>query len=79
MAERNMLAIDLGASSGRGIIGAYDGKTLRLDRLPEGETKTYAERVSRDYGIYKILWRPDVSSGRASDRNNGIAVRICAG
>lgn len=30
MAERNMLAIDLGASSGRGIVGSFDGKRLTL-------------------------------------------------
>ena len=30
MAERNMLAIDLGASSGRGIVGAFDGEKLTL-------------------------------------------------
>ena len=30
MAEIKMLAIDLGASSGRGIIGAFDGNKLTL-------------------------------------------------
>lgn len=30
MAERNMLAIDLGASSGRGIVGSFNGRTLTL-------------------------------------------------
>lgn len=30
MAERKMLAIDLGASSGRGIVGAFDGERLTL-------------------------------------------------
>lgn len=30
MAERKMLAIDLGASSGRGIVGAFDGERLSL-------------------------------------------------
>ncbi len=30
MAERKMLAIDLGASSGRGIVGGFDGKKLTL-------------------------------------------------
>jgi len=33
MANRKMLAIDLGASSGRGIIGAYDGKKITLDEI----------------------------------------------
>ncbi len=31
MAELKMLAIDLGASSGRGIVGRYDGKKLTLE------------------------------------------------
>ena len=30
MAELKMLAIDLGASSGRGIVGAFDGQKLSL-------------------------------------------------
>ena len=30
MAKLKMLAIDLGASSGRGIVGAFDGKKLTL-------------------------------------------------
>ena len=30
MSELKMLAIDLGASSGRGIVGTYNGKTLSL-------------------------------------------------
>ena len=30
MAELKMLAIDLGASSGRGIVGSFDGKRLSL-------------------------------------------------
>ena len=28
MSERKMLAIDLGASSGRGIVGTFNGKTI---------------------------------------------------
>ena len=30
MSELKMLAIDLGASSGRGIVGSFDGKTLKI-------------------------------------------------
>ena len=30
MADLKMLAIDLGATSGRGIVGSYDGKKLTL-------------------------------------------------
>ena len=30
MAKLKMLAIDLGASSGRGIVGSFDGKKLEI-------------------------------------------------
>ena len=30
-----------------------DGVTMSVDRLPEGPTKTYAGRVTRDYAIYQ--------------------------
>ena len=33
-----------------------DGRTMAIDRLPEGPTKTYAGRVTRDYGIYKAKY-----------------------
>ena len=33
-----------------------DGRTLTTERLPEGPTKTYAERVTRDYGIYEAKY-----------------------
>ena len=33
MADKKMLAIDLGASSGRGIIGGWNGKTITLDEI----------------------------------------------
>ena len=33
MAEQKMLAIDLGASSGRGIVGSFDGKKLSLKEI----------------------------------------------
>jgi rhamnulokinase len=39
MATRNLLAIDLGAESGRGIVGSFDGARLALDvvhRFPNG-------------------------------------------
>jgi rhamnulokinase len=42
-ATRNILAIDLGAESGRGVIGAFDGSTIRLDvthRFPNGPIAT---------------------------------------
>ena len=33
MAQKRMLAIDLGASSGRGIIGTFDGKKISLSEI----------------------------------------------
>ena len=33
-----------------------DGLTMSVDRLPEGPTKTYAGRVTRDYGIYQTKY-----------------------
>ena len=33
-----------------------DGMTLPLENLPNGPTKTYAGRVTRDYGIYDALY-----------------------
>ena len=36
-----------------------DGKNIELDNLPEGQTKSYARKVVRDYGIYQTLWLSD--------------------
>lgn len=37
-----------------------DGIRLILERLPEGPTKNYAKKVTRDYGIYqKLYFSPD--------------------
>ena len=33
MSERKMLAVDLGASSGRGIVGTFNGKTISLEEI----------------------------------------------
>jgi rhamnulokinase len=41
--EKKLLAFDLGAESGRGILGLFDGKRLRLeviDRFPNGGVRT---------------------------------------
>src|SRR5438034_11846109 len=42
-ATKNILAFDLGAESGRGLIGAFDGDRLRLEvvhRFPNGPVRT---------------------------------------
>ena len=47
-----------------------DGLTMAIDRLPEGPTKTYAGRVTRDYGIYQAKYfapvLPDASDAGAA-------------
>lgn len=35
---------------------APDGRALSLDAMPDGPTKTYAGRVTRDYAIYDALY-----------------------
>src|SRR5438876_2862057 len=43
MATKKLLAFDLGAESGRGLLGLFDGQTLRLEvvhRFPNGPVKT---------------------------------------
>ena len=50
--------------AGQGTVSAWlsdtaissDGVTLELERLPQGPTKTYAERVIRDDGIYEAKY-----------------------
>jgi soluble lytic murein transglycosylase len=37
-----------------------NGYTLIEDRLPEGPTKQYAGRVTRDYGIYQAKYFSDL-------------------
>ncbi len=44
-----------------------DGPTLQLDRLPEGPTRQYAERVTRDYGIYEKKYYTPESMDSGSD------------
>ena len=47
-----------------------DGLVLTLESLPDGPTRTYAERVMRDYGIYQQKYfTPDLPdlAGRCAD------------
>ena len=43
-----------------------DGLTMSYDKLPEGPTKTYAGRVTRDYGIYQAKYFSEASSSADS-------------
>ena len=40
-----------------------DGKTLSAEKLPDGPTKSYVERVIRDFEIYKEIYFNDVNPG----------------
>lgn len=45
-----------------------DGRTMELDRIPTEDTKLYAKRVTRDYGIYqKLLYPATQSAGNYDD------------
>lgn len=46
---------------------APDGRALRLDTMPEGPTKVYAGRVTRDYGIYDALYFHVFNQPQADD------------
>ena len=41
---------------------SVDGRALTMDRLPEGPTKQYAGRVTRDDGIYQVKYFTPVSA-----------------
>ena len=48
MSKLKMLAIDLGASSGRGIVGAFDGKKFEINenhRFPNEPVNTWKLRL----------------------------------
>lgn len=45
-----------------------DGQTLQLEHMTDGPTKTYARRVTTDYGIYQVLYfTPDTSLSAGDD------------
>ena len=48
-----------------------DGLTMSVDRLPDGPTKIYAGRVTRDYGIYQAKYfeaiLPDPADSASAD------------
>ena len=68
-ATKKLLAIDLGAESGRGVLGSFDGSRLRLEvvhRFPNGPVRTldtrhwdvlrlYAEMLERFIQLERIL------------------------
>ena len=73
----NPLCVICAYHAGQGEISSWlsnplyssDGITLDLNRLPDGPTKQYAGRVTRDYGIYQAKYfRNDLTdpSGAAS-------------
>lgn len=44
-----------------------DGVTLKLENLSDGPTKSYAGRVTRDYGIYQALYFTDPAQAAGVD------------
>lgn len=54
-----------------------DGVTMAPDDLPDGPTKTYARRVTRDYAIYQALLYPssDGAADSADPAADGTALR----
>ena len=44
-----------------------DGKTLNTENLPDGPTKIYAGRVTRDYGIYQAKYYQKNTSDSSAD------------
>ena len=57
----DVISVTCAYHAGQGTVASWlsdsrysdDGVLLVTDRLPDGPTKQYAERVSRDYGIYQ--------------------------
>lgn len=70
MHTRNYLAMDFGASTGRGIVGAFDGKTLTLQEVYR--FKNYYVDVNGSY-YWDILrlYRAIVEASRAAQRAVG--------
>lgn len=48
-----------------------DGRTIPLENLMDGPTKTYAERVTQAYGIYQALLYPDQPVPESAVAANG--------
>ena len=72
----NPLCVICAYHAGQGEISSWlnnplyssDGVTLTFERLPDGPTKTYAGRVTRDYGIYQEKYfSPSTGSADSSD------------
>ena len=47
MAARNVVAVDLGAESGRVVLGRFDGARVTLTEVHRFPTPPYAEKVNR--------------------------------
>ena len=75
MAERSYLAIDMGASSGRHLVGRFDGESLRLHEVYRFENGP-VEIVGRMYWDLPGLWsrvRQGMAAARASEGGGQIA------
>lgn len=57
-ATRNLLAVDLGAESGRGIVGRFDGERVRLEtvhRFPNGPVPLLEQQVWDAPGLFREI------------------------
>ncbi len=73
-AERKYLAIDLGAESGRGVVGFFDGERLRLEevhRFPNGPVRM----SNRLYWDFPRLWSEAKSAISACAQQHGTNLR----
>ena len=74
MAEKAYLAIDIGASSGRHVIGRFDGEKLRLEEVYRFENGP-VEMAGRLYWDLPGLWsrvRQGLSAARAAEGGEAI-------
>ena len=53
--DRRVLAIDVGAQSGRGVVGSFDGSRLRLDQAHRFDTATVGIGERRYIGYLSLL------------------------
>ncbi|MDO4484119.1 MAG: lytic transglycosylase domain-containing protein [Clostridia bacterium] len=44
-----------------------DGRTIPIDNLPDGPTKTYARRVTTDYAVYEALYYTEDEAADSGD------------
>ena len=72
MAQKKMLAIDLGASSGRGIIGGYDGKKFTLDEIHRFSNDPVMTPTGFYWDTLRLLYEIKSAILKATKENGGV-------